>query len=74
MEGVIIYNNYNILGTITQNTEDGIYGTLDRIDALFTDTQPLEAAVDESQIEEGEAPSDARSAACGGLQHSYYKS
>ena len=55
MEGVIIYNNYNILGTITQNTEDGIYGTLDRIDALFTDTQPLEAAVDESQIEEGEA-------------------
>ena len=55
MEGVIIYNNYNILGTITQNTEDGIYGTLDRIDALFTDTQPLEAAADESQIEEGEA-------------------
>lgn len=55
MEGVIIYNNYNILGSITQNTEDGIYGTLDRIDALFTDTQPLEAAADESQIEEGDA-------------------
>ena len=35
MEGVIVYNNYNILGSITQNTDEGIYGTVDRIDALL---------------------------------------
>ena len=55
MEGVIIYNNYNILGSINENTEDGIYGTLDRVDTLFTDTRPLEPAGDESEIQEGEA-------------------
>ena len=27
-EGVITYNNYNILGTISQNTEEGIFGKL----------------------------------------------
>ena len=32
MEGIIVYNNYNILGSIDKNTEAGIYGTVDRID------------------------------------------
>lgn len=44
MEGVIVYNNYNILGSIDQNTEEGIYGTIDRIDALFSDQEPVPAA------------------------------
>lgn len=44
MEGIIVYNRYNILGTIDQNTEAGIYGTIDRIDELFEDQIPIETA------------------------------
>ena len=40
MEGIIIYNNYNVLGSITRNSEAGIFGTIDRIDALFSDQTP----------------------------------
>lgn len=54
MEGIIVYNNYNVLGTITKNTEVGIFGTVDRIDALFTDQEPVETAAKE-EIEEGPA-------------------
>ena len=35
MEGIIVYNSYNMLGSITENTEQGIYGELDRVDALI---------------------------------------
>ena len=35
MEGIIVYNHYNILGSITTNTETGIYGKLDRIERIF---------------------------------------
>ena len=55
MEGVIIYNNYNILGRITKNTQDGIYGRLDRADTLFPDTTPLAPARKEEQVREGDA-------------------
>lgn len=44
MEGIIVYNNYNILGTIDKNTEAGIYGTVDRIDELFEEQIPIETA------------------------------
>lgn len=44
MEGIIVYNNYNVLGTITENTDAGIFGTLDRIDALFSRQEPVETA------------------------------
>ena len=44
MEGIIVYNNYNMLGSITKNTDCGIFGKIDRIDALFTDQTPMEAA------------------------------
>mgnify|MGYP000650532400 CR=1 FL=1 len=54
MEGIIIYNNYNVLGSITKNTETGIYGKIDRIDALFGDQTPMETAKKE-EIEEGPA-------------------
>ena len=44
MEGIIVYNNYNVLGTIDKNTEAGIYGTVDRIDELFEEQIPIETA------------------------------
>lgn len=54
MEGIIVYNNYNILGNITENTDCGIFGTIDRVDVLFTDQTPVETASKE-EIEEGPA-------------------
>ena len=54
MEGIIVYNNYNILGKITKNTEAGIFGTIQRIDTLFSDQTPVEAAGKE-EIKEGPA-------------------
>lgn len=54
MEGIIIYNNYNVLGSITQNTEAGIFGTIDRIDTLFTDQTPVHTASKE-EIQKGPA-------------------
>lgn len=54
MEGIIVYNNYNMLGSIEQNTDCGIFGKIDRIDALFTDQTPMEAAKTQ-EIQEGPA-------------------
>jgi len=54
MEGIIVYNNYNVLGTISKNTEVGIFGKVDRIDTLFSDTEPVETAAKE-EIEIGPA-------------------
>ena len=54
MEGIIVYNNYNVLGSITKNSEEGIYGRLDRVDTLFKNAEPVEAASSE-EIKEGKA-------------------
>lgn len=54
MEGIIVYNNYNVLGSIDKNTEAGIYGTIDRIDELFEEQIPIETAKKE-EIEKGPA-------------------
>lgn len=54
MEGIIVYNNYNILGSIDKNTEAGIYGTVDRIDELFDEQIPIETASTD-EIETGSA-------------------
>ena len=54
LEGIIVYNNYNMLGTIEKNTDAGIFGTISRIDTLFTDQTPVETAAKE-EIEEGSA-------------------
>ena len=54
MEGIIVYNNYNVLGTIDKNTEAGIYGTIDRIDELFEEQIPIETA-GKDEIVEGPA-------------------
>lgn len=54
MEGIIVYNNYNILGSITQNTEEGIYGKVDRIDVLFSEEKGI-PVVAENEIHTGNA-------------------
>ena len=54
MEGIIIYNNYNVLGSIEKNTESGIFGRIERIDALFSDQTPIEVG-NKDDIEEGDA-------------------
>ena len=54
MEGIIVYNKYNILGTIDKNTEAGIYGTIEKIDELFDEQIPVETASKE-EIEIGAA-------------------
>lgn len=51
MEGIIVYNNYNVLGKITRNTDCGIFGTIDRIDSLFSDQTPIETAAKEEIVE-----------------------
>ena len=54
MEGVIVYNNYNVLGTVQKNTTEGVYGTLNRVDTLFQSEDPVEIASPD-EIEEGKA-------------------
>ena len=54
MEGVIVYNRYNILGEITENTDAGIFGTVDRIHELFADETPLKAGR-KTEIQRGPA-------------------
>ena len=54
MQGIIIYNNYNLLGTIEKNTEAGIFGKIERIDMLFADQTPVAIAKKE-EIKEGAA-------------------
>ena len=54
MEGIIVYNSYNILGSIDKNTEAGIYGTVDRLDQLFDEQIPIETASTD-EIETGSA-------------------
>ena len=54
MEGIIVYNNFNVLGTIDKNTDAGIYGTIDRIDSLFEEQIPIKT-VKKEEIKKGDA-------------------
>lgn len=54
MEGIIVYNNYNMLGTVEKNTTEGVYGMLNRTDTLFQSEDPVEI-VDAGEIQEGKA-------------------
>ena len=54
MEGIIVYNHYNVLGQITKNTDTGIYGTIDRIDRIFQNQEAVPVA-EKEEIEKGEA-------------------
>ena len=42
LEGVIIYNRRNVLGTIAENTESGIFGTISEVDTLFKNQEAME--------------------------------
>ncbi|MBQ4558743.1 MAG: SpoIVB peptidase [Tyzzerella sp.] len=42
LEGVIIYRSSNKLGVISENTEDGIYGSINKIETLCGDIEPVE--------------------------------
>ena len=42
LEGVIIYRSSNKLGVISENTEDGIYGSINKIETICKDTEPVE--------------------------------
>lgn len=44
MEGLIVYNSFNRLGSIDKNTEAGIYGVVDKIDELFEEQIPVQVA------------------------------
>ncbi len=54
MEGLIVYNQYNVLGSIEKNTEEGIYGKLDVIPMELMKQQPLRFGKKE-EIKEGDA-------------------
>ncbi|MBU3875761.1 SpoIVB peptidase [Faecalicatena sp. AGMB00832] len=54
MEGIIVYNGYNKLGSIEKNTDEGIYGKVDKIDELFSEQIPVQTASKE-EIEIGDA-------------------
>ena len=54
MEGIIVYNGYNKLGSIDKNTDAGIYGTVEKIDELFEEQIPIETASKE-EIAKGPA-------------------
>lgn len=52
MEGIIVYNNYNVLGKIKKNTEAGILEHIDRVDVLFANQTPVQLAKKEEVEEE----------------------
>lgn len=54
MEGIIVYNRYNQLGTIKKNTEVGIYGILDDVNTLFEEQYAVQVAKIE-EIKKGKA-------------------
>ena len=54
LEGVIVYNDYNILGDITKNTEAGIFGRIDNVETLFKE-QDVVGICKKEDIKTGEA-------------------
>lgn len=54
MEGVIVYNKYNVLGTIEKNTDCGIFGTIRHTQNLRRDTEAMEV-MRTDEIRKGDA-------------------
>lgn len=54
MEGMIVYNRFNRLGTIEKNTELGVYGTIDDVDSMIENVEPVEVCEKEN-VKTGEA-------------------
>lgn len=51
IEGIIVYSQKNKIGTVTNNTEVGIYGTLENINEVFEEQIPMETAtIDEIEV------------------------
>ncbi len=51
LEGVIIYNSFNIIGQITMNSTAGIYGTIENLEELDGELELMEvASVDEIEM------------------------
>ena len=42
LEGIIAYSKYNCIGEITDNTENGIYGTIDEKETLLENQEAME--------------------------------
>ncbi|XCP83909.1 SpoIVB peptidase [Roseburia hominis] len=54
MEGIIVYNHYNVLGSISKNTDCGIFGKIDRVDRVFQNQDAVPAAKGE-EVHTGKA-------------------
>lgn len=54
LEGMIIYNKYNVIGEITKNNESGIYGNIEKIDRLFENQEAVPVA-SKNEIKKGKA-------------------
>ena len=54
IEGMIVYNRYNILGDIEKNTEIGVYGTIRNLESL-TEEQTVVPACLKSDVKMGDA-------------------
>lgn len=54
LEGIIIYNRYNKKGTITKNTNNGIYGELSNAEDIIENEEPMEIC-EKEDIELGNA-------------------
>ncbi len=54
IEGIIVYNTYNKLGSISDNTEAGIYGVMDKADSLVA-KKDLIPICPKKEIDLGEA-------------------
>lgn len=54
MEGMIVYNRYNILGSIEENTEIGVYGTIKNLDSLTKEQTAVPVCL-KSDVETGPA-------------------
>ncbi len=54
LEGVIIYNRYNMLGTIEKNTDNGIFGSIQNVERLF-DSQEAMKICKKEDVELGQA-------------------
>jgi stage IV sporulation protein B len=54
MEGIIVYNSYNKLGKIDYNCDLGIYGTVEKVEELFSSQEAVPVATKE-EIEIGPA-------------------
>lgn len=54
LEGVIVYNKRNYLGTISRNSELGIYGTVEHLESLVTEPEIVSICPKE-EIKKGEA-------------------